>query len=88
MKVVKEFRNDLLKRKELELVETCDCNPGFEKVKTDVADQFSVEPETIIIRKVCNSFGSKEFNIELFIYDSVEAQKKIEVRNRKKKGKK
>ena len=86
MNTIKEFNNDLLKRKEMVVVKEYESNPGFEKVRSDVTQKFKVDADTISIKKIDNNFGSNNFNIELFIYNSADDLKKVETRNRKKKG--
>ncbi|MDP4039585.1 MAG: hypothetical protein Q8P57_03330 [Candidatus Pacearchaeota archaeon] len=86
MKVIKEFRNDLLKRNEIEVAKNYESNPGFEKVMAEVSSQFKSDADRISIKKISNGFGSNEFIINLLIYDSSDDLKRIETRNRKKKG--
>jgi ribosomal protein S24E len=86
MNIKKEFRNDLLKRKEFRISREFDSNPGYEKVKQEISDELKIDPGVIFVKKLWNSFGSNNFIIELFVYDSVEDMNNIEVRNKKKKG--
>tara|TARA_Y100000310_G_C20659652_1_gene803993 strand:- start:268 stop:534 length:267 start_codon:yes stop_codon:yes gene_type:complete len=88
MNVIKEFKNDLLKRKELEVSGDYDSNPGYERVKEDLSKELKVDAGNISIKRLVNEFGSNEFVIELFIYDSAEDMEKIEKRNKKKEKKK
>ncbi len=85
MDITKENRNDLLKRKEFEVVETAAATPNYIKAKEEIAHKFKVEADRIAIKGIKSSFGSNKFVIEFYIYDSLDDFKKLEVRNRKKK---
>ena len=79
MEVKRDFRNDLLKRRELELVMEADSNPGFENSKKAIVEEFKSPEENIVVKSIMGSFGSNKFSIEAFIYDSVEDKEKIEL---------
>jgi len=85
MKVVEEFDNKLLGRKELKVAKTYDSNPGKEKVTQDIIKNFKTDEVNFVIKSIKNSFGSNEFVIEVFIYDSEELKKKYEPRKKEKK---
>ena len=85
MTIVKENKNEFLKRKEFSVSEHFASNPGYAKVKENIASKFKAEPETIVIKSLKSGFGSNNFVIEFYIYDSVEAHNKIEVRKKKAK---
>ena len=87
MEVIKEFRNNLLKRIEVEVSKAYDKNPGLEKAKQDVAVKFKVLPERVYVKNVLSSFGSNNFVIDSFIYDSSDDMNKIQIKNKKKKRK-
>jgi len=85
MKVLKELKNDLLKRKEVEVVVTQDINPSFDEATKEIAKQFKASEDTIKIKKVQGNFGSHDFVIEANIYDTKEAMDTIEVKTKKEK---
>lgn len=87
MKLIKEFKNSLLKRKEVELSDSYESNPGLEKARKEVAGHFKVAEDVVVVRKVGSSFGANEFVVEVFIYDSVADKEKIEPKKKEKKGK-
>lgn len=86
MKVVKDFRNELLKRREVELVITSEKNPGIKASSKSIADNFKANEEAIVVKRVVSRFGRDSFSVEAFIYDSIEEKNRIEPR--KKAGKK
>jgi ribosomal protein S24E len=85
MEILNEIYNSLLKRKELVAKENYESNPGFEKTMSDIAKKFKVENETVVIRRINSSFGTGEFVIEAFIYESVKDKEKIEPKKKEKK---
>ncbi|MCH7568630.1 MAG: hypothetical protein IIA87_04370 [Nanoarchaeota archaeon] len=88
MNILKDFRNDLLKRREVEVSEEYDVNPGFSKVLENVTEYFKVNKDVVVIKKIGSSFGTHIFLINVFIYDSVSFKEKIEPKKKEKKEKK
>ena len=85
MKIIQDIKNNLLKRREIKLVMNADSNPGFEGAKKAVLSQIKTPEENIAIKFVKNNFGTKEFLIEVFVYDSVEDKMRIEQKPKVKK---
>jgi len=83
MEILKDFKNDLLKRQEISLSLEADNNPNFNDIKKQVAEQFKKSEEVIDVYNIKGSFGSNEFKIDAYIYDSKEDLEK----NRTKKSK-
>jgi ribosomal protein S24E len=79
-------RNELLKRREIEVVVEKSENPGFEKIKEDLAAHFKEEVDKIVVNNVYSKFGSGFFHIKAMIYDSKEDRERIEPKVRVKKG--
>ena len=86
MNIVKEFKNNLLKRKEVEIIGSYESNPGFEKARKDIATHFKTSEELVVIKNVKNSFGSNEFLINVFVYNSNADKERIEQKKKEKKG--
>ena len=80
MEIIKDFRNDLLKRKEVEVTIESDSNPGFDFSREKVSSEFGVAADVVAIKAVRGKFGSNEFLVEAFIYDSVDDMEKTEVK--------
>lgn len=80
MNVIKDFRNSLLKRKELIISIDAESNPGFGKVKQECVDYFSATADNIVVKSIKGNFGRRNFVAEVFVYDSVEDKNKIEPR--------
>lgn len=85
MNTIKDFRNDLLKRRELKLVVNAGKNPGFAEALKNVADKFKAKEENIVVREVKSKFGRDTFLIDAYIYDSAEDKANIEPKKKEKK---
>ena len=85
MNAVKDFRNELLKRREIIVEKQYPSNPGFATAKKDVAQHFKASEDCVVIRSIMGNFGSDVFNIDARIYDSVDALQKVEPKPRVKK---
>lgn len=85
MKVIMENINKLLKRKEVVVVGKYDSNPGFAKVHEDIAKKFDVGSDLVVVRTIQGGFGTHEFKIDAFIYDSVKDKEMIEPKKKEKK---
>jgi len=85
MDVIEEFNNELLRRKEIVVSSAYESNPGFERVRKDIAGKFKVDDALVVVRRVGSSFGSGKFVIDFFVYESAEAKNKIEPKKKEKK---
>ena len=85
MNTIKDFRNNLLKRKEIVFSVDSESNPGYAKMQQECANHFKIEPERVVVKKVWNNFGSKKFFAEVFLYDSVSDKDGTEVKPKVKK---
>ena len=72
MEILKDFKNDLLKRQEISLSLEADNNPNFSEIKKQVAKQFKKDEGVVDVYNIKGSFGSNEFKIDAYIYDSKE----------------
>jgi len=86
MKVLKDFKNDLLKRREISIVIKADKNPSFIEAVDMIEKEFKVDKELIVARNIKGKFGRKTFLITAYIYDSKEAKESIEPKPEKKEG--
>jgi len=85
MEIKRDFRNDLLKRKEIEVLLSEKGNPGFANCQKILASELKALEEVIVVRNVKNNFGSNEFLVDAFIYDSKEDLESIEPKKKEKK---
>lgn len=86
MKITKESRNNLLKRKEVVFVLESEKNPGFSVVKEKVVHGFKTHDDHVAIKSIKNNFGTHQFVIEAFVYDTKEDKERIEPRVKPKKA--
>lgn len=82
---MKDFRNELLRRREVKLIINEDSNPGIQKSIKMIAEQFKTSEELIAIKTLKSKFGRNTFLIDAFIYDSAKDKERIEPRKRVKK---
>lgn len=87
MNIVSEFKNSLLKRRELVLESQYGSNPGEVKVLEDVAKEVKSQEENVVLKRLLSNFGSNVFRIEVFVYDSVKSKEAIEPKKKEKKKK-
>ncbi len=78
MEIIRDFRNDLLKRREIFFSHEDEKNPGFQKTIDNCAKSLKVEADRVVIKKLWNNFGSKVFFTNAFIYDSVKDKENSE----------
>ena len=86
MKIKKDFRNELLKRREVEFVFESEKNPGFAVAREKIHEKFKISPENVVVKFVKNNFGAREFLVEAFLYDSVADKEAIEQKPKVKKA--
>jgi len=82
----RDFRNEMLKRRELEFVVSSATNPGFGGAKSAVVEKFKVDENKTVVKFVKNNFGANDFLIGAFIYDSAEDLVKVEPKRKEKKS--
>ncbi len=85
MKVLKDFNNELIHRRELSFIIQSQSNPGFQKVYSIVSEHFKANIEIIVIKKIAGNFGSRDFLIDAYIYNSVEDKNRFEPKAKQKK---
>ena len=83
MKITKEIKNDLLKRKEISIIIESDKNPTFIEMKKFISEKFSKPEEAIDVYNICGKFGRNTFLIKSYLYDSKEALEKAIQKSRK-----
>lgn len=88
MKTLYDFKNGLLKRRELIVNLKSESNPGMQGAIKAIAAGFKSEEDKVAVKKIDSQFGSDNFIITAFIYDSVESKTRIEPKIKQKKEKK
>ena len=72
MKVKKDFKNDLMKRREVEVLVTESKTPSFAEMSKKLSEHFKAPEENIMVEKVGGKFGRDTFLIKAGIYDTKE----------------
>ena len=85
MKIVKNFHNKLLKRKELFLELSSPASPSFQEVEKMVAEKEGANVENLVVKFVKGGYGSKHYTAEVFVYENAQDKKDIEQRKKEKK---
>jgi ribosomal protein S24E len=88
MTIVNDFKNNLLKRREIEVVVQADKNPGLDQAKKLVAEQIGVSEEVVAVKTLTSRFGRDTFTINAFVYDSLKDKEQIEPKLKKAKEEK
>jgi ribosomal protein S24E len=85
MNILKDFKNELLKRREIKMVVESQKNPSYEEAMKTVSGEFKAQEEAIVVKGIHGKFGRKTFLIEALIYDSKEDKEKTEQKSKKEK---
>ncbi len=85
MELVRDFKNTLLKRREIQFVVKSDANPGFGGAKKAIVEWLKAPEEQIVVKFVRNNFGANDFLIEAFVYDSAADKTRTEPKIKLKK---
>ena len=85
MEIIKDIKNDLLKRRELKIILPADKTPSYADISKMFAEKFNSNEENIVVTTVRGRFGASTFLIEARIYDSKEDKEKTERKPKEKK---
>ena len=80
----KEEAKKFLGRKELVLKGKADVTPSKAELKETIAKMTSSPAEMVIVKKVNQQFGRKDFEVEAYIYESEKFLKEFEKEKKKK----
>lgn len=78
MKLIKEFDNKLLMRKEVEYLENSSpITISRQEAKASIAKALDVDEKLIIITNIKSQFGSQDVNIHAYVYEDEASLKKL-----------
>lgn len=83
IKINEEKENLLFNRKEISFNIRREQTPSRAEVLDIVAEKFSTPKENIKIKNIGGRFGSKDFNVNVFIYNSEEDKNRVEIKKKK-----
>jgi len=70
MKIVNEFDNKLLKRKEVELTVTVkDITLSREEAKTQAVKALKADEKLVVVNSISSKFGSRNVKIVVYVYE-------------------
>ena len=85
MKKINAFKNVLLERTEHVLHLESESAPSKTEVSKTLAKELGADESLIVVKQISNHFGTHDFKVRAFVYDSLETMKKIEPRVKVKK---
>ncbi len=83
IKDIKETKNLVFERKEIQATAFAESTPTKKDVATALAKKLSVPEDAIKIKGIYGKFGAREFRIEANVYKSKEEKSKIERKTKK-----
>jgi len=86
LKEIKEKKNLVFERKEIEGKIVAESAPSNKEVLGVLSKKFSVPEEAIKIKGIYGKFGTKEFQVKANIYNSEKDKNSIERKTKKEKG--
>ncbi len=78
MKKINAFKNVLLERTEHVMHLESDSAPSKVSVSQTLAKELEKDEALIVVKQISNHFGTHDFKVRAFVYDSLEARQKIE----------
>ncbi len=78
MNIIKNFKNDLLSRKELLVEMESVKNPTFEEASAKLSEKLKADGSLLVVQGIRGNFGSNKFHVSALLYNSSEAKEKIE----------
>ena len=78
MNIIRKTKNKLLKRDEITAQIVEESNPGFGKARSLLAAELKISEEHIALKAVRSKFGSNEFTIIAYVYETPEDKQSIE----------
>tara|TARA_Y100000310_G_scaffold340463_1_gene436339 strand:- start:2336 stop:2782 length:447 start_codon:yes stop_codon:yes gene_type:complete len=70
MEITSDIRNDLFKRNEIKANLDAEKNPGFDEVRKMISEQTKKSEDGIDVYGIKGGFGSNNFVIKAYVYDS------------------
>lgn len=86
MAITRDFDNKLLKRREMIVSVQAEKNPSMSEALDIVSSEGKSEKDLVAIRSIRNSFGTDNFEIEAFVYQTKDLKARYEPKPKVKKG--
>ena len=78
-----DTRNEIFKRNETSYELESEKNPSFEEMRKQISEQTKKPEENIKVYNIKGNFGSKQFKIDAYVYDSVDDLEKAKQKTQK-----
>lgn len=85
MEIKKDIKNDLMNRREVQIIIEKEKTPSFPEALNIISDHFKSPEEIIMVEKIAGKFGRKTFMIKASIYASKELKEEAVKRLTKQK---
>jgi ribosomal protein S24E len=85
IEITSQKRNELLQRVEVIALKDSEKAPSTEEIKNEIAQELKKEAPLVVVKKIKRRFGSKQFSVEVNVYDTEEAKNKVEPKKKEKK---
>jgi len=83
LKIIEKKENPLFNRKEIIFQIDSEITPSRVEVGNLIVKEFSTSLDKIKIKSILGKFGSKNFKVNVFIYDSEENKNSVEPKRKK-----
>jgi len=80
MEILKDVKNELLKRREVKVIVNADSNPGIAEAAKIIANKFKSPEENVAVKTLKSKFGRDTFLIDAFVYDRLEDKGEMEIK--------
>lgn len=84
IKISTKIEKPYLGRKEIVLKGKAETTPSKVELKEEVAKLASAPAEMVVIKKVKQQFGKKDFEVEVYVYNDEKSMKEFEKEKKKK----
>ncbi|MCL5018479.1 MAG: hypothetical protein M1416_01785 [Candidatus Pacearchaeota archaeon] len=84
--ILKQKENPLFNRREVEVNLESNVPPKINEAEEVLSKKFSVNSDSVKVKKIAGKFGSTNFVITANVYPSKEDKEKIERKSKKEKG--
>ena len=83
METKTDTRNELFKRNEMSFELESEKNPSFDEMKKQVSEETKKSEEQINVYNIKGNFGSQQFKVDAYVYDSKEDLESAEQKTQK-----
>ena len=83
LKISTKVEKKYLGRKEIVMKGRSETTPSKAQLKEEAAKLASAAPELVVIKKVNQQFGRKDFEVEVYVYNDEKSMKEFEKEKKK-----